>query len=96
MELKNGQKRTVQTLNNVFLKESRDFRTWKTCSLLLPHALVALSDVETLELDADATADLLNNVAGYMYGRADFRQAVILLKRALIISEAALGLIIIL
>jgi tetratricopeptide (TPR) repeat protein len=82
---------SVQMLNKAFPGESRDFRTWKTCSLLLPHALAALSDAETLELDADATANLLNNVACYLYGRADFRQAVLLFKRTLAISEAALG-----
>ena len=81
----------VRIIYNAFPKNSRDFRTWKTCSLLLPHALAALSDAEMLELDADATARLLNNVAGYIYGRGDFRQAVLLLKRALAISETAFG-----
>lgn len=81
----------VRILNKIFPNGSRDFRTWRICSLLLPHALAALSDADSLEVDADTMANLLNNAAGYIYGRGDFRQAVSLLKRALVISEAALG-----
>jgi tetratricopeptide (TPR) repeat protein len=81
----------ARILNNAFPNDSLDFRTWKTCSLLLPHALAALSDADTLELDAGAISNLLNNVGLYLLGRADFEQAVLLLKRTLAIDESMFG-----
>ena len=81
----------VQILNDAFPEDSLDFRTWKTCSLLLPHALAALSDAETQRVDANATAGLLNMVGGYFFGSADFKQAEMLFKRAIDISQFAFG-----
>jgi tetratricopeptide (TPR) repeat protein len=81
----------VRILDEAFPNNSDDVRTWGICSQLLPHALAALSKVESLGLDADAPANLLNNAGVYLFGRAEFIQASVLFERALAIDEARLG-----
>jgi tetratricopeptide (TPR) repeat protein len=79
----------VRILENAFPYDSDDFRTWGTCAPLLTHALTALADAEVLKIDAHVTASLLNKVGGYLLGRAEFKQAEALRKRALALAESA-------
>jgi len=73
------------------LGDTRDVQTWAVCARLLPHALAAARHAEAFQVASEATGYLLNQAAGYLYGRAEFVEAKALLERALAIFEGQLG-----
>jgi len=73
----------VRVLQSKFPGEGADPETWPTCAILLPHALTAAEHCETLGLDAELTAQLLNAAAVYLESRAEFDVARHLHERAL-------------
>ena len=83
--------RVVQALARVF--PSPEFRNWTQCEQLLPHARVAARHIADFGLDSvpRETARLLNHLAGYAFGRADYPTAEPLFQRALAIREKTLG-----
>jgi tetratricopeptide (TPR) repeat protein len=68
-----------------------DLQAWPLCARLLPHALVAAGQAETLAVAPEATGRLLNQAGLYLRGRAEFAEAKAALERALAIDEAAFG-----
>ncbi|MCG7849915.1 MAG: tetratricopeptide repeat protein, partial [ANME-2 cluster archaeon] len=81
----------LNLVNEVFPYESDDVRTWPLCSLLMPHALVAASHAETLEVAPGETGYILNQIGTYLRGRADFKEAKGLYTRALHLAEQVYG-----
>ncbi len=64
-----------------------DIASWEVYAQLQWHALAAASVAERLEVEAKTTGRLLNQVASYLYGRADYATALVLFKRALTIAQ---------
>jgi tetratricopeptide (TPR) repeat protein len=82
----------VRLVNGAFpSSDTRDVQTWPQCVRLLSHALAATRYTEKLGVASETTAYLLNQAAGYLYGRAEFAGARSALERALAIDEAAFG-----
>jgi tetratricopeptide (TPR) repeat protein len=82
----------VRLVDSSFPFDSDDVRTWPACARLLPHALAAAGHAEALAVAAEATGRLLNQVGGYVRGRADFQVAKTVHQRALALAEKAYGL----
>jgi hypothetical protein len=81
----------VQLVKTAFPYDSDDFRTWHACAQLLPHALAASGYAEQFNVVPTAVAQLLNQVAGYFFSRAEFATAKTFFERVLAITEAAYG-----
>jgi len=81
--------RVVGALNEVF--PNSEFQNWPQCERLLPHARIAARLIEDFGLGSTVAARLLNKVGHYLNGRAQYTEAEPLLRRALAISEKALG-----
>ncbi|MEA2045942.1 MAG: tetratricopeptide repeat protein [Euryarchaeota archaeon] len=81
----------ARLVNEAFPYDSDDVRTWPECSLLLPHALAAAEHAKGLGMAPKATGRLLNQVGGYLRGRAEFGVAKSAHERALEIGERAYG-----
>src|SRR5204862_246991 len=81
----------VKAVNAAFPFESDDYRTWEQCARLLPHALIAAEYSEKAQVAQGSTGRLLNQVGGYLKGRAEFIAAHSAHERALRIDEAAYG-----
>jgi NB-ARC domain. len=81
----------ARLVNEAFPYDSYDVRTWPECSLLLPHALAVAGHAEEQGDAPKATGRLLNQVGGYLYGRAEFDVAKSTYVRALMIGEKAYG-----
>ncbi len=82
----------LNLVNEVFPNKSSDVRTWPLCSPLMPHALVAAAHAEMLEVAPGETYYILNQIGTYLSGRADFKEAKGLYKRALLLAEQVYGL----
>ncbi|RIJ71392.1 TIR domain-containing protein, partial [Nakamurella silvestris] len=64
---------------------------WAACETLLPHALAAVGHAEHHAAEPRATSSLLGRAGTYLRGRGQYRQAAVILGRALAIAEEALG-----
>jgi tetratricopeptide (TPR) repeat protein len=64
---------------------------WPVCAQLLPHALAATTHAEQGAVEAAATGELLDRAAGYLLGRAQYKEARVLRERALALAETAFG-----
>jgi tetratricopeptide (TPR) repeat protein len=80
----------VRLLQASFPHDSGDVRTWEDCQRLLLHALAVTEHAERLDVESEATSELLDRTATYLQGRAQFTQAKILFQRALAIAEGNL------
>jgi tetratricopeptide (TPR) repeat protein len=81
----------VRLIRAGFPQEADDVGSWPTAARLLPHALSATDHASELGTDPTATAGLLHEAGGYLWGRAEHAQAKTLLERALSIREIQLG-----
>ncbi len=81
----------VRLLHSVFPENSEDVSTWPSCSRLLPHALAATDHAEELGAQPDETSWVLDRVACYLKGRAQFTAAKRCFERAVSISTASRG-----
>jgi len=68
-----------------------DPEQWPACARLLAHALAAADNASRLAADPEATADLLNQVASYLWWRAELGQARQLFERAVAVLGAQVG-----
>jgi tetratricopeptide (TPR) repeat protein len=82
---------SVNVVNTAFPFYSNDYRTWKQCARLLPHAQIAAEFGEKAGVAQKPTARLLNQVGLYLKGRAELIAARSAYERALKIGEAAYG-----
>jgi tetratricopeptide (TPR) repeat protein len=82
-------KRTVRAVNEAF--PFVEVATWPQCERYLSHARQCATLVDTFILSFYEAARLLNQVALYLYERAQYAEALPLFRRALTIIEKALG-----
>jgi tetratricopeptide (TPR) repeat protein len=90
-EWKQWAEAAVKVVNDAFPFDSDDFRTWKQCARLLPHALIAAEYSEKAQIAPDSTGRLLNQVGLYLQGRSELIAARSAFERALKIAEATNG-----
>ena len=81
----------VKTVSRSFPFDSDDVRTWSDCARLLRHAQASTDQSERLQVALDVGGRLLNQVGGYLRGRAEFSAARLAHERALKIGEATYG-----
>ena len=81
----------LQIVAQPFPNWSHDVRLWPACGRSAPHAVAVLRHAEPREIEREVTVRLLNNLAGYACGRAEYPTAEPLYERALAIAEKALG-----
>jgi hypothetical protein len=81
----------VRLLKAAFPYQSDEVAYWPVCALLLPHALAAADHAGRLHADPEATAWLLNQAGGYLWGRAELQAARDTFQRAPAMDEARLG-----
>ncbi len=81
--------RAVLIVNAVF--PSGEHGTWPLCEFLLPHARACTKWIEALKQKQPEGARLLSATGRYLYERAQYGEAKLLLKRALQIREKQLG-----
>jgi tetratricopeptide (TPR) repeat protein len=71
--------------------EHTNLDAWPTYAQLVAHVLTVTGHAETLAIDPESTAWLLNETGLYLWQRADHQQARRLLERALALDEARQG-----
>jgi tetratricopeptide (TPR) repeat protein len=81
----------VRLLGEAFPFDSDDPGTWPVCAELLPHVLAVTETAQTLGIQHQATALLLDRTASYLWRRAELPEAAALHQRALAIRETYLG-----
>jgi len=81
--------RVVAALAKIF--PSPEFRNWKRCEELLPHARAASIHVADFGFSSESAGLLLNQTAFYLDGRGEYTEAEPLYQHALAICEKALG-----
>jgi tetratricopeptide (TPR) repeat protein len=81
----------VKLVFKAFPHGSSDPVTWPVCAPLLPHALATADHAETLRIESETTALLLNKVGVYLWARFELVQAKELHQRALALDEAQFG-----
>ncbi len=83
----------VRLVNSAFPVGSEDLEpgTWPQCAQLLPHALAITACAVAMEIEANDTSHLLNQIGLYLRGVADFAGAKSALERALAIDEKTHG-----
>jgi L-alanine-DL-glutamate epimerase-like enolase superfamily enzyme len=82
--------RVVKAVNLAF-PDVVDVTLWEHCEHFLPHALVCARLIEAYDLEFLEASSLLDQAAHYLYLRAQYPQAELLLKHALAIREQQLG-----
>ena len=78
--------RAIRAVNRTF-PEVVELGTWEECERYLPHVLICASYIEEYELAFPEAARLLNAAATYLIIHAQYKQAELLLKRALSIRQ---------
>ena len=81
----------VLVVNAAYPNQSDDVTTWPICACLTPHVLAVIDHTEARGIAQEATVRLLNQVGGYLLGRAEFGEARTFYERALSIAKAAYG-----
>jgi tetratricopeptide (TPR) repeat protein len=81
----------VRLMYAAFPSQGDDVRVWPICARLLPHALTASRSAISLGVELEGAALLLNNTGGYLWRRAELRQAQFVLEQALILLEEEFG-----
>lgn len=81
--------RTVRVINQVFSDIS--VKSWPICQLYFPHALVCAALIDQWNITFTEATHLLQQAGTYARNRSQYREAEILLKRAVMIREQVLG-----
>jgi tetratricopeptide (TPR) repeat protein len=81
----------VDVVDQAFPFQSDDVRTWAECARLLPHALVAKGYIEALGIPSGRAGTLLNKMALYLEGRAQYVDAKNILQQTLSIMSVVYG-----
>lgn len=82
--------RVIRAVNRIFPKRW-GFRMWPDCQRYLPQALVCAGLIEQWNILLPEAAQLLDQAGGYLSERAQYEEAKVLLKQAVLVSEQALG-----
>ncbi len=78
-------------LRESFPNDSWEISTWPRCQRLLPHLLALCEHAQRLQVAGVATGWLLDRASTYLRKRGQYLQARPLAKRALAVTETALG-----
>ena len=81
----------VRLVLAAFPEHGEDVSVWPVCRQLLPHALTAAAHGEQFGVEPRNTAFLLDRVARYATGRAEYMEAQEYLERSLRIGTSVLG-----
>ncbi len=81
----------LQIVWQAFPSQSDEVGQWPECGRLAPHALAVLQFAELRNINAEVTAALLNELALYAKGRAEYSTAEPLYQRSLAILEKVRG-----
>lgn len=81
----------VNLLVSTFPVESQRVHAWDRCTQLLPHALAVADHAEKLKVNLDKVGYLLNKIGVYLYKRAQYNQAELIIERALKIHKEIFG-----
>jgi tetratricopeptide (TPR) repeat protein len=81
----------LRLVRGAFPTATTDPDAWPGYARLLPHALAVAGHAQSVDVDPEETAWLLNEAGLYLWQRADHQQAHTLLERALAIRETHLG-----
>jgi len=81
----------LQTVARAWPSGNFDVRSWPECSRLLPHSYAVVEHIERLKIESVDLGALLNRMGFYLDGRANYRSAEPLYRRALQIWEKRLG-----
>ncbi|MBS1788698.1 MAG: tetratricopeptide repeat protein [Acidobacteria bacterium] len=84
------QERAVRAVNAAFPSDV-EFSNWETCNRLTPHAQKLEITIEKEGFGFEQASRLLNQTASYLYQRARYKEAELLVRRALAIDERRLG-----
>jgi tetratricopeptide (TPR) repeat protein len=90
-EQRNGATAALRLVLASFPEDGEDADQWPLAVQLLAHALTVVSHPAPYVSDPGVTVMLLNRIGGYLWARADYRQAKELCMRALAAAEAHLG-----
>ena len=82
--------RTVRAVNRAFPEV--EFATWQRCQQYLPLVQACAALIEKWDIDCIEATQLLHRAGNYLRERAQYREAGLLLKQALVIREQVLGL----
>jgi tetratricopeptide (TPR) repeat protein len=78
-------------LHRCFPERSADLRNWPVCNELLPHALAATEQAQTLGIEPVPTARLLTRIAAHWRARGQLQQSRYTSQRAVAILESTVG-----
>jgi tetratricopeptide (TPR) repeat protein len=81
----------VGLIGSVFPNESGEPNTWPSCQALLSHLLTVTGHAERLGVSGERAGRLLDRASTYLRVRGQYRQAEPLARRALALTETALG-----
>ncbi|MCO1653631.1 FxSxx-COOH system tetratricopeptide repeat protein [Pseudonocardia humida] len=81
----------VVLLRAAFPDDTRDARRWADCEQALPHVLAAAAHAERLGVAGEPVGWLYGHAAAYLRARGQYRRALALSRRAVELTEAALG-----
>jgi hypothetical protein len=81
----------LRLIRVAFPAEHTNPDAWPAYAQLLPHAFAVTGHAEALAIDSETTASLLTEAGLYLWWRAEYREAKLLLERALSTAEAHLG-----
>jgi tetratricopeptide (TPR) repeat protein len=81
----------VRLLRAGFPYPSDAIVTWPECERLLPHVIAVADHGQCLQVEPDACLWLQNQAAVYLWSRGQYRQALMLLERALAVRRRVLG-----
>jgi tetratricopeptide (TPR) repeat protein len=81
----------VELLAAAFPEQANNADTWPVAARLLPHALTVTARPTAAEANPEKLVDLLNRMGDYLWGRAEYEQARLLLDHALAVAEHHLG-----
>jgi tetratricopeptide (TPR) repeat protein len=81
----------IELIDAAFPVKSWEVAKWAACQRILPHLLAVTEHAERLDIAGDVTSRLLDRASTYLRGRGQPAEALPLAKRALTVTEQALG-----
>jgi tetratricopeptide (TPR) repeat protein len=81
----------IRLVRASFPDRSNEVGNWPECQRLLPHVLAVAGHGQRLEVEVEAWLWLLNQAAGYLWGRGQYRQALTLDEQTVTGRQRVLG-----
>ena len=81
----------LRMIEGTFEFDAENVHTWGDCAAALPHALAVSRHAEGMGVSPEIVARLLNQVGMYLHQIGRYREARVVLERALALHERAFG-----